>query len=214
MNHPYRVRKHAAKVLLALVPLLFAAAAARGQDHAAGAQFGAGIWTLLRLDDVSVTVDDRSLEARLRGSPATSLTYDYRLDPRWSVGAIASHQALRLRDIRAVDGGADVSGTLRLTRVLLGVRGLVHYGPRDRRAVDLYSGLRAGLTVWSLGGSADLGTRDVDLDLFGLGVGGVTPQLTVIALGYRHTVAEVVYLGAELAVGSPHFIAAQAGVRF
>ena len=181
--------------------------------HSVSAQFGVGWFFLLRGGDNSLTLDNQEYSAEFYGTPAVSMAYDYQLTPLISLGGIVSRQAIRMDDITSVDGTGDIAGNLRLNRLLLGGRLLFHYG-NPENGLDLYSGLRAGITYWGISGSADIGERNIDADRFGLGVGGITPQLTIVGFGLRQNLHSGLFLGGEVGIGSPHLIALQAGYSF
>ncbi len=190
--------------------------AATEQPHLLSTQLGIGWFGLLRGSNVETTVtidgDERNYMSRVTGTPATSLAYDYRLTARISLGAIASYQSLRFHDFRDANRSLDPNAELRINRTLIGSRVLFHYGPSER--FELYSGLRAGLTVWGVS-ARNFGNDQIE-DIQGLArvTAGVTPQFTIIPFGFRGHLTPQLNLGAELGWGSPHIAAVQVGYRF
>lgn len=183
--------------------------------HLVNLQYGVGWFGLLNVDDaeLTLTVDDGPEEtglARLSGTLAPTLAYGYRLNRVLSVGAALSTQRLRFDRFRGFDDGTAANARLDVRRYLIGTRLLFHYGRSE--SVELYSGLRAGVTVWRFT-ARGFASDNVDLTE-GQGATGLTPQLTLIPFGVRAYLTDELSLGGELGVGSPHILAAQVAYRF
>ena len=216
---------HAAALALAALPVTLAAQDQKparsaleqrillDDRHHAGLQVGIGLFGLIRANDVEseLTIDDRTVVATndVSGSPGTTLAYDYRLNRVLSIGGAVSHQRLRLDDFRSADESVGPNARLDLNRVLIGTRLLFHYGRSER--VEMYSGLRAGVTVWRIGVRGFRGDASI---ADGAGASVLTPQFTLIPYGVRAYVTEAFTLGGEVALGSPHLLAIQLGYRF
>lgn len=185
--------------------------------HLATTQVGLGWFGLVHVDNAESTLTlpdgtERTGTASVNGSPAVSLAYDYRLNRVLSLGGVMSYQSLRFDNFDYEGEQVDPDAQFNLNRTLLGTRVLFHYGRAEQ--VELYSGVRAGITVWGVRvrnfGDASVG----GVDNVGRVTAGVTPQLTIIPFGVRAYVTEGLSLGGELGVGSPHILAAQIGYRF
>lgn len=178
------------------------------------AHLGVGVFSLIRDDDVDLTLrnggDTLALSAALRGTPAFNLSHEFRLNSTVSIGPSLGVQRVRASDLRLERTGEDVPGSIRVTRTLVGARVLFHYARRDH--FELYSGLRGGITVWRAS-LRDL-TGEIDSPLSVLGVTGVLPQVGIIPIGAKAYFGGALSLGAELQLGSPHFAAVSAGVTF
>lgn len=136
--------------------------------------------------------------------PAVQLTYDYALTNRLSLGGGVSYQSFKLA--YSDYGEAKESFDVRLSRFNLGVRGLIHYG--NSTTMDLYSGLRIGLSNWSL----DVGTDNPNFDPPKAQGPAFAPQL--ILFGIRGYFTENLGIGGELAVGAPHVVSFGLNYRF
>ena len=177
---------------------------------------GLGILSLINDRDVDARItfngDTTDYAATANGSLAYSLTYDRRVTPRFSLGAALARQSNRIDDFRTADRQLVAGASIRANRTLVSARGLVYYGRSP--SVEFYSGLRVGLTVWNFR-VRDLSVdRLDDLDLPIPPVSGVLPHLQVVAFGIRAEPVPGLSLGAELASGFPHLLAAQAGFTF
>ena len=163
--------------------------------HLVSAQLGLGWLGVIRANDAETTLTindvEREYTADLSGTAAVSAAYDYRLNRVLSIGCVASYQRTTLDDLRGEER-LGPRARIHLNRTLLGTRLLFHYGYAEK--VELYSGLRLGITVW------DVSFRDFvdDVDLVdGVGAVGVTPQFTLIPFGLRGYLTDELSLGVE-----------------
>ncbi len=180
------------------------------------AQTGIGWFGLVRGADATTTItidgDAREYRTTITGTPAAGLAYDYRLSNVVSLGGVASYQSLRFHDFRNDERPIDRDAELRINRTLVGARVLFHYGRSE--TVEMYSGLRAGFTVWNVR-LRDFGEGQIErIDDLARVTAGVTPQLTLIPFGLRAYLTPALNLGAEVGIGSPHIAAVQLGYRF
>lgn len=127
--------------------------------------------------------------------PALQFSYDYAITEKLSLGGGLSYQKFGLAYTDYGDAMEDFD--VRLSRFNLALRGLFHYGGQEQ--VDMYSGLRLGLSNWSVKG----GTSDPDYEPPKANGITIAPQL--ILFGIRAYVAGNLGLNAELGVGGPHF---------
>ena len=192
--------------------------AATTNPHLVSAQFGAGFLTLLHNKTVQVNLrindETETYAASLSGTPAYSFGYDYRINRTISLGGMLAFQGNRFEDFRASDGKTLEGVSLRARRTLVAGRVLFHYGNSPH--LEMYSGLRLGVTVWGLRPKGLNTNQFIDFDL-PLNVGtlrGALPFAQFVPFGLRAQLTPALSLGGELALGSPHFAAVQLGYRF
>ncbi len=193
-----------------------------GSPHSVGLQAGVGWFIFLAGDDTDVTFTtndvSRDYSVNILSSPAFGLTYDYRINRRFSVGGSLARQRIQFGEFTFVSGDNPPEGggptRVNINRNFVSVRGLVYYGPNPR--FEMYSGLRLGFTGYGVKAKGVDDATELESDLFdNRTVGGfVLPHVTVIPFGFRGYIDEHFYAGAETMFGSPHFIAAQVGYRF
>lgn len=140
--------------------------------------------------------------------PAIQLTYDYNIEKWFSVGLAASYQMMGIEYSNWGTGNENFKTDIK--RLNVAFRPLFHYGNTGR--IDMYSGLRIGLTNWTI----DVETDDPDYDYeddvtFSEGI-NFSPQL--ILYGIRGYVTDNIGLNMELAIGSPHYITLGFNYRF
>jgi len=152
---------------------------------------------LFKLSEIEANVDAST-------PPALQFTYDYALSNRFSMGGGISYQRFNLA--YSDYGEAKESFNLRLSRFNLGARALIHYGSSE--TIDMYSGLRVGLSNWSAGG----GTDDPNFDPPKANGLFFAPQL--ILFGMRGYVTENLGFGGEIGVGGPHLLSLGVNYRF
>ena len=152
---------------------------------------------LFSLSEIDANVDAST-------PPAVQLTYDYALTDRLSLGGGVSYQNFKLAYTGY--GDAKESFDVRLSRFNLGIRALFHYG--NSETMDMYSGLRIGLSNWSL----DVGTDDPNFDPPKANGPAFAPQL--VLFGIRGYFTENLGIGGELAAGAPHLVSLGVYYRF
>ncbi len=152
---------------------------------------------LFKLSEIDANVDAST-------PPALQFTYDYALTKRFSLGGGIAYQRFKLAYSNY--GEAMESFNLRLSRFNLGARALIHYG--NSETLDMYSGLRVGLSNWS----ADGGTDDPNFDPPKANGLFFAPQL--ILFGMRGYVTENLGFGGEVSIGAPHLFALGVNYRF
>ena len=130
-------------------------------------------------------------------TPAYQLTYDYAIADMFSMGAALSYQRFTFR---YTDYGDNLENfNVKIGRTNFSTRFLVHYGGDGN--FDLYSGLRAGITSWSV----DVGTAST---------GFIPPIATAIAFapqvilfGARGYFSDRLGVNGEIAIGPPYLVA-------
>ncbi len=190
--------------------------AANEERQLISVQTGIGWFGLVRGAESTTTIsflgDTTEFRSQITGTPAVGVAYDYRVNNVLSLGGAASYQSLRFHDFRSDDRAIDPNAELRLNRTLIGARVLFHYGRSER--VEMYSGLRMGITVWNLR-ARNFGEGQVEnIDGLGSVTAAVTPQVTFIPFGFRAYLTPQLNLGAEFGLGSPHIAAVQLAYRF
>lgn len=137
-------------------------------------------------------------------TPAWQVSYDYAIHDHISIGGAAAWQRFHLQYSNY--GEEQVDFGVSLSRFNAGGRVLFHYGSNDR--IDLYSGLKVGISHWSV---------DVGAEVEGYSppkVSGVVPAFQLIAFGLRGYVTSQLGLNAEIALGAPHLASVGLTYRF
>ena len=190
--------KYAVVSLLTLFSLSCLSAQTTEGESVLGASTGfSAASALFNLSEIDANVDAST-------PPAVQLTYDYALTNRLSLGGGVSYQSFNLA--YSDYGEAMESFDVRISRFNLGFRGLFHYGNSEK--MDMYSGLRVGLSNWSL----DVGTDDPNFDP--PKPEGVTFAPQLILLGMRGYLTDHLGIGGELGVGAPHVVSFSLSYRF
>lgn len=208
-------------VLIAFVVVLNANAQSDNYPNTVSLDIGfslvGGIVDLLDSDNFSLgDVDNIPDVSDLRGSiegssnPAFQVAYDRSLTNWFSVGLGLSFQQmdLSLNDVSYFDEEENQevnigTGSLDINRVNVGIRALFHYGNKGK--MDLYSGIRLGLTSWGLNVSSADANFEQEVEDFSLF--GVNPAVQIIPFALRGYLTENIGLNFEFAVGAPHFFA-------
>ncbi len=146
-----------------------------------------------------------STEVSSYALPAFQFNYDRGLQKWFSLGAAVSYQAMGLsyKNYEYQEGGSTVSEDFKTTfsRLNVGIRPLFHYGNINR--IDMYSGLRIGLTNWSVNTDTSDPSYDPENDIsFGE---GTNFSAQVILYGLRGYFTDNIGANFELAIGAPHF---------
>ncbi len=155
----------------------------------AGALFG-----LANLDD----------QVDASAPPALQLTYDHAVNNRISLGGGLSYQRFKLAYSDYGEDNEDFD--LRVSRFNVGLRGLVHYGSNEE--LDMYSGVRVGLSNWSFTGGPD------DPEFDPPKTAGVTFAPQLILFGLRGYITEQLGFNGELGIGAPHVFTMGLSYRF
>lgn len=124
------------------------------------------------------------------------------------VGAAVSYQVMGYEYTDYGSNNEDFKTTI--YRSNFAIRGLFHYGNNDM--LDMYSGVRFGMTNWTFKTDYDGADYDVEQDVsFSNGTLGA-PQL--ILFGIRGYFYENWGANLEFAIGSPHYLSIGFNYRF
>ncbi len=140
-------------------------------------------------------------------TPAIQVNYDRALANWFSLGAGVSYQKLGfdINNFSYTDGDNQQQNidfvSTNFNRVNVSLRALFHYGNKNR--MDLYSGLRLGITSW--GASIESTDDQIEDDLEASGFVGINPAIQLIPFALRGYVTENIGINFETAIGAPHF---------
>lgn len=145
--------------------------------------------------------------------PAIQLNYDYALTPKVSAGIAFSYQGFGfdVSDYLFVDADGNLiteSFSADLARTNIAARVLFHYGKNEK--LDMYSGVRVGMTNWNLSTESTSGAAS---DFFGDTFNGWSFAPQLVAFGLRYYVTDNIGLSFESTVGAPHFLSVGANYR-
>jgi hypothetical protein len=148
--------------------------------------------------------------------PPIQLSFDYKVTERFSLGFAGAFSRANIDYVN--DAIAPVGGDNELqnfnakaSRINLGLRGLFYY--TDHEIVDVYSGFRTGVNIWSFDiSSTDPDSGDNGIDPFSAFGSGAMFGFQVIPIGINVFPVENIGINFELAVGQPYFAAF--GVRY
>lgn len=151
-------------------------------------------------------------EVTTKSLPAIQLNYDYALTSKISAGLGFSYQGFSadVANYTFLNDSFDIvtenfSATLRRTNVALRV--MFHYGNAEK--LDMYSGIRLGMTGWS----SKIDSSDPNNDFFGDAFSGWGFAPQVVPFGMRFYVTDNIGLSLETAIGAPHFLSVGANYR-
>lgn len=163
---------------------------------------------------------------KMRNFPQLNIAYDYGINHWFSIGGAVSYNkvSLDLKDVKynKTENLGDVN--LNVSRMTVGARALFHYGNANR--IDMYSGVRLGVGIWTAKVSSnsldnklddvlkEAGGSGIWRNLLGNRIKGSFPmfQAQVILFGLRGYITENLGLNGELSVGSPYF--ASVGINY
>jgi hypothetical protein len=205
---------------LLLIPILalcaFTASFAQNADYRStiSVTAGANIFQIIaRLDDP--ISDSLGGEVKLKATASYGLNYDYGVNNWFSIGLATGFNRISLNSPNIeVDKGDGTVYTgpidLKVTRTNIALRPLFHYGNKGR--IDMYSGLRVGLNIWSVKLTADEALNPDDVS-GRLSSAGLTPNFQIIPFGLRGYITPNIGLGFEFGIGGPHYAALQLNYR-
>lgn len=150
-------------------------------------------------------------DIHVSATPSFYLGYDHQAYERVSLGAAIAYQRINAfyENYRYEQNGETITEDFgsKLTRLNFSARALYWYN--TSASLQLYSGIRLGISNWS----ADTNTGDPNFDpdrFINLALGAaVAPQL--ILLGINYPFNNHWSFGGELAVGAPYFISGGVG---
>lgn len=145
--------------------------------------------------------------------PAIQLTYDYALTPKISAGLGFSYQSFGfdIENYPFTDENGNIiveNFTADLARTNIAGRVLFHYSKNEK--LDMYSGIRIGLSHWKTSTESTSGVVEDFLEDSFEGW-GFAPQL--VAFGLRYYVTDNIGLSFESTIGEPHFLSIGANYR-
>ncbi|MCG8332138.1 MAG: porin family protein [Chitinophagales bacterium] len=165
-----------------------------------------GINMGLSLAGVLFNLAELEDDITVSNNPAIQLTYDYAINDVISIGAAGSYQRYVL-SYTNYDGVENQDFDVKIARTNVAARALFHYGGNEK--IDLYSGVRLGLTNWSVDVGADNITDFVPPQSAGI---FFAPQL--VAFGIKGYFSPNFGVNAELSVGAPHYFSMGISYRF
>lgn len=190
-------------------------------------QVGANIFNFVNFSTADLSSDDGETQIaydKLTGGsvPTIQIAYDYALKNWISIGGAASYNSLQMEFTNLNYTGSDGeritgNGGFRAGRTSFNMRTLFHYGNTGR--IDMYSGVRLGLSVWRAKSIGNLQGENIDgqiknINLTGLRGTGVLPQFALTVFGLRGYFNDNLGAGFEINAGSPYVISAGLNYRF
>ena len=204
-------------VLSALFALGFLSAAQAQNEqyrHTLSATAGLNAFQIIALAD-NFGDNQNAQNASITATGSYGLTYDYGFKNWFSLGGALSYNNLKASasqiDVVKEDGST-YSGPvdLKVSRTNIAIRPLFHYGNKGR--IDMYSGLRIGVSVW--GATIDAGAGLLPEDVIDSARGtGAAVGLQLIPFGLRGYLNEQLAIGFETGFGAPHYAAFQVSYR-
>jgi hypothetical protein len=171
----------------------------QNEDYKSTICVNAGFSLVGSLLNASNTLNSAATEdPKSTSIPALQVTYDYGVANWFSMGAAFSYQMMK-SDVTGYDQSTTYKYTDKINRMNVAVRMLFHYANANK--VDLYSGVRLGLTNWSFSTDNNDDTYNVG-DYWDL-KNNFAPQL--VLFGIRGYFTDHLGLNSELCVGAPHF---------
>lgn len=197
-------------ILLAILFLGFSSSKIYAQDYKSTAGIDVGLSALGGVLKAIMKSDTIPNGVSYKTIPVLQFTYEYMVAKKISVGVAASHQYYKAQD----DNTSDYA---KITRSNFAIRGLFHYGNSDK--LDMYSGIRLGLTKWGVDYKITLDETDPTVEQFQReaedyinGTYVFAPQL--VAFGMRYYFTDNIGAHGEFSIGSPYFISAGVNFRF
>ncbi len=160
--------------------------------------------------------DSLQTNLKLNATGSYAVQYDRSINNWFSLGGSVSYNTATIKadNLKLYDDN-DVlyyNGAFegRVTRTTIALRPLLHYG---KGRVDMYSGARLGVGIWTgkVKAEDDITINDV---IDQARTAGAALSMQIIAFGLRGYVTPNIGLGFELALGSPHYAALQLNYRF
>ena len=143
--------------------------------------------------------------------PAIQLNYDKGIEKWFTIGAGVSFQTMGIEYTDYLTStGATENFKASFNRLNVAFRAMFHYGNGGN--VDMYSGLRMGMTNWGVSSDSSDPLYDPETELAASSGFNFSPQL--VLFGIRGYFNENLGLNMELAAGSPHFLSIGATYRF
>jgi hypothetical protein len=160
------------------------------------------VGSLIDVSDLDATADYST-----KVLPAGQISADYFVTNWLSMGVAGSYQFMQINYTNYGDNNVDFSTNI--DRINVAFRPLFHYVNKGR--VDMYSGLRLGLTNWGINTTETVQNYE-PTDYISFNSGTVfAPQL--VAFGIRGYFTDFIGANVEFAIGAPHYISGGISLR-
>ncbi|MCB9246842.1 MAG: outer membrane beta-barrel protein [Flavobacteriales bacterium] len=198
-------------LVFALVFLAFTGVAVKAQTEEGQSVVTLNLGYSL-VGDLLTTALDAADEVNASSTPVFILGYDYGLSDKFSIGLSGTLQNMNAdaddytyTNLDNEEVVEDIS--LDLTRWQMAITPRFHYGQGGN--LDMYSGLRIGITGWS----TDIQSTDPDInDVVDLTSGRFSLGLT--AFGVRYYFSELIGANMELNLGAPYIFSGGINLKF
>jgi hypothetical protein len=160
------------------------------------------------LIDSTLSSNSDPSKIKLTSTPTLQFAYDRGLGKVVSIGLAGSFNKTTadVQDYQWSDLNGKVSTgnyNVSLSRVSVAMRLLFHYGNSGR--MDLYSGIRAGVGIWTVGATSSNPTFSFEDEFGSRAKSGTIPQFQVIPFGLRGYITENIGIGFETGIGGPYY---------
>jgi hypothetical protein len=174
--------------------------------HVFSANAGLNFFQFLSFAEFSQSGNVAFTDAKGYGSPTFQLSYDYGFKKWFSLGFAYANNRFGAKYTNLVIDNQGIGDlNMRYSRNTFTTRVLFHYGNQGR--LDMYSGLRLGVSIWGSKPSKDITDSQATslLDSGGIGSArgtGAIPHIGMTLFGLRYYVTENLGLGFESNLGS------------
>ena len=131
-------------------------------------------------------------------TPVITLGADFNPGGNFTVGAILGYQSITSNVTDTFNNFLEEG---QINRLYLGARGLWHYGKSDR--VDLYSGVKVGVKIFSTG---EITGPEAARSVLRKRNNRTALSLGIIPIGARFLIAENVGAHIQMSIGAPTFV--------
>jgi Outer membrane protein beta-barrel domain len=153
-----------------------------------------------------------------KAGPTFGLSFDYAVTNRFSLGASMGYNRFTLGadnvSITKADGFLSEPGAIDLSasRLNISIRPLFHYGNNEK--LDMYSGVRLGVGIWSFNLDTDIQDVTADDIIGSTGFPSVGFAPALIPFGLRYYFTDNLGAGFETHLGAPYWGNIQVNYRF
>jgi hypothetical protein len=201
-----------------LTIFLAQSASAQNEDyrHVVSVNAGLNIFQVLGAAQFVPLNDVQFSNAKGYGSPTFQFSYDYGFKKWFSLGFAFANNRFGAKYSNLVIANETIGDlNMKYTRNTFTSRVLFHYGNHDR--LDMYSGLRLGVSLWNSKPSKDITDAQATALFESGGIGsargkGVLPHVGMTLFGLRYYVTENLGIGFESNIGS-YLASAQVNYR-
>jgi len=192
------MKKTLSLIVIVILSLSINLQAQEKSEHKISITGNVGLSLVGSLIDVSDL--DAAAEYSTKVLPAAQLSADYFVTNWLSMGVAGSYQFMQINYTDYGDNNVDFSTNI--NRINVAFRPLFHYVNKGR--VDMYSGLRLGLTNWGINTTETVENYEAT-DYISFNSGTLfAPQL--VAFGIRGYFTDFIGANIEFAIGAPHYI--------